>query len=359
VSQRSQGLSGEQIMVRLDEVLRHVGRPTGPVEEDAEGDDREFSGIRLTPAITSDLAPILKAVPELMEQLTAATDRAARAETKLDFMVEQVATLKDELKEVRERGPAVASSTPPPPPAQAAPPVPPEAEPSTAPEQPLHQSEPEPPAAPKQEPPSEPEPEMELEPEPWALEEERDAWTPSVEPDLSADVELEELGPDVSQDPPQAPPPRISWDPPSEDVSAGAEERGSVLHASEAIATENVPVAEPNLSEASAEVTPEDLFNDFLQRISQKGIVQTSSSPDTGTRPDEQFRKGFERAVAKLEAKQDPERLSPEERTQAIWGSAQEDWTGDGGPVPEPVPLPYSGEGGTPVRKRRWWERRR
>lgn len=94
-SQRSRGLIGEQVMVRLEEVRDQSRAATfeRPVEED--------------PLMTTDphlpgteLAPILKAVPELMSQLTAATDRAARAEMKVEFLSQQLEALRDWVRQV-------------------------------------------------------------------------------------------------------------------------------------------------------------------------------------------------------------------------------------------------------------------
>ncbi|MGH2752869.1 MAG: hypothetical protein ACRDLB_00390 [Actinomycetota bacterium] len=107
VSQRSQGLAGEQMLVRLDEVMAHVGASPPPAETGTGDADVDSSG---EPSMTNSLAPLLKAVPDLMTQLTAATDRAARAETKLEFLSGQVTTLREQLKEVRARNKSLLES---------------------------------------------------------------------------------------------------------------------------------------------------------------------------------------------------------------------------------------------------------
>ncbi|HYP24007.1 MAG TPA: hypothetical protein VEV43_10565 [Actinomycetota bacterium] len=108
VSEVVEGPAGEKTLVRLDEVLQHarqeapsrpappgprVGPPPAP---GAAGGDV----VTDLPARTSELAPILKSIPEIMAQLTSATDRAARAETKVEFLSAQVTELRRRLAEV-------------------------------------------------------------------------------------------------------------------------------------------------------------------------------------------------------------------------------------------------------------------
>lgn len=105
VSEVVEGPAGEKTLVRLDEVLQHArqeapsrgaspapGRPPSPPP--AGGDV-----VTDLPARTSELAPILQSIPEIMAQLTSATDRAARAETKVEFLTAQVAELRRRLAE--------------------------------------------------------------------------------------------------------------------------------------------------------------------------------------------------------------------------------------------------------------------
>jgi hypothetical protein len=58
-------------------------------------------------ALVAELAPLMKTLPDLIQQLTKATDRAARAEAKVDFLGEQVTDLKQRLE---------SADRPPPPP---------------------------------------------------------------------------------------------------------------------------------------------------------------------------------------------------------------------------------------------------
>jgi hypothetical protein len=98
VSEVVEGPAGEKTLVRLDEVLQHARREesTRP-GQGAPGPSGEV--VTDLPARTSELAPILKSVPELMAQLTAATDRAARAETKVEFLSAQLAEMRRRLAE--------------------------------------------------------------------------------------------------------------------------------------------------------------------------------------------------------------------------------------------------------------------
>ena len=107
VSEVVEGPAGEKTLVRLDEVLQHArqeaparhpsagmpGRPPAPPPSPGRDVVTDL------PARTSELAPILQSIPEIMAQLTAATDRAARAETKVEFLSAQVADLRRRLAE--------------------------------------------------------------------------------------------------------------------------------------------------------------------------------------------------------------------------------------------------------------------
>lgn len=116
VSEVVGGPTGEKTLVRLDEVLQHArkeepGRhpvaPRGP----ASGPVTDGEIVTDLPAQTSDLAPILKSIPEIMAQLTAATDRAARAETKVEFLSAQLTDLRRRLAEAEAAGDAAAGAT--------------------------------------------------------------------------------------------------------------------------------------------------------------------------------------------------------------------------------------------------------
>ncbi|HEX2295486.1 MAG TPA: hypothetical protein VHN37_09275 [Actinomycetota bacterium] len=117
VSEVVEGPAGERMLVRLDEVLQHARqdgpsrRSSSPAAPPAPGGAGPGEVVTELPARTSELAPILKSIPEIMAQLTAATDRAARAETKVEFLSAQVADLRRRLAEAeagRDADPAAA-----------------------------------------------------------------------------------------------------------------------------------------------------------------------------------------------------------------------------------------------------------
>ena len=120
VSEVVQGAGGEKTLVRLDEVLQQAGRADasrgtpremGPRGEPGHGPADITTSL---PARTSELAPILKSIPEIMAQLTAATDRAARAETKVEFLSAQLSEMRQRLREADASGrhvPSVASTS--------------------------------------------------------------------------------------------------------------------------------------------------------------------------------------------------------------------------------------------------------
>ncbi|HEX2057781.1 MAG TPA: MerR family transcriptional regulator [Actinomycetota bacterium] len=112
VSEVVDGPGGERTLVRLDEVLQHARQeggsrggapPRGPAAPPGEV-------VTDLPARTSELAPILKSIPEIMAQLTAATDRAARAETKVEFLSAQLADLRRRLAEAEQQRDAAAAA---------------------------------------------------------------------------------------------------------------------------------------------------------------------------------------------------------------------------------------------------------
>lgn len=105
VSEVVEGPAGEKTLVRLDEVLQHARQeapsrpaPPGPRVAPPPAPGGPIGDVVTDlPARTSELAPILKSIPEIMAQLTSATDRAARAETKVEFLSAQVAELRRRL----------------------------------------------------------------------------------------------------------------------------------------------------------------------------------------------------------------------------------------------------------------------
>jgi hypothetical protein len=110
VSEVVNGPAGERTLVRLDEVLQHARHesPAGAGQGPGGGVVTDL------PARTSELAPILKSIPEIMAQLTAATDRAARAETKVEFLSAQLAELRRRLNDAEAASPAAADPVVPP-----------------------------------------------------------------------------------------------------------------------------------------------------------------------------------------------------------------------------------------------------
>lgn len=84
-SQSTTSLIGPQVMVRLDEVQQQA-RAASP----EPGPDHPEGML-----VGADLSPVMKAIPELVAQLTAATNRAARAEMKVEFLGEQLRALRE------------------------------------------------------------------------------------------------------------------------------------------------------------------------------------------------------------------------------------------------------------------------
>ena len=112
VSEVVGGAAGEKTLVRLDEVLAHArgeggGRRPSSGASHTGGPAGEV--VTELPARTSELAPILKSIPEIMAQLTAATDRAARAETKVEFLSAQLAEMRRRLADAEAAAGAPAS----------------------------------------------------------------------------------------------------------------------------------------------------------------------------------------------------------------------------------------------------------
>jgi hypothetical protein len=100
-SQPTKGPLGEQVLVRLDEVVDFARGEGPPLPEGAEP-PRVYNHVS-----TAELSPIFKTIPELVAQLTSATDRAARAETKVEFLTRQVSELKRKLALAADAGVAV------------------------------------------------------------------------------------------------------------------------------------------------------------------------------------------------------------------------------------------------------------
>jgi hypothetical protein len=101
VSEVVGGPGGDKTLVRLDEVLQHARQedPSRGTPPGSPGRSAPADVVTDLPARTSELAPILQSIPEIMAQLTAATDRAARAETKVEFLSAQIADLRRRLAE--------------------------------------------------------------------------------------------------------------------------------------------------------------------------------------------------------------------------------------------------------------------
>jgi hypothetical protein len=88
---------GETVMVRLDEVLRRASGTEG-----GGAGDYQQTGAASVPADPDggqvNLSPIITSIPELIGQVASAADRAARAETKVDFLREQMAEMRKKLE---------------------------------------------------------------------------------------------------------------------------------------------------------------------------------------------------------------------------------------------------------------------
>lgn len=104
VSEVVEGPAGERTLVRLDEVVQHARQEEGPRRPGAPAPGPAGEVVTELPARTSELAPILKSIPEIMAQLTSATDRAARAETKVEFLSAQLADMRRRLEEAEQAG---------------------------------------------------------------------------------------------------------------------------------------------------------------------------------------------------------------------------------------------------------------
>jgi DNA-binding transcriptional MerR regulator len=279
VSRQGKGLAGEQILVRLDEVVEQARsleeddqRLTG--EERGAASSQAASPDHSTPS--SDLAPLMKAIPELMAQLTAATDRAARAETKVEFLTEQIASLREEVQTARTVTPAPAPAAPLPTVKWPAAALPDAEGPEAAPE----------PAAP-----------------------ESPAPTPVFDAPTWGDPEDEEVGTTIIE---ERGPHEIDL----------PEESMAVLEPE----PEETSAAEP--AEPARRESPEELFQNFIQKIS--GAPHAPERP----RPDESFRQGLLKAV---------NAPPPGSMTVPTWGDEDEEESAS----PKPTPVSSSsGPGG-------------
>jgi hypothetical protein len=101
-SQPSNGPMGQQVMVRLDEVVERARREPDGRSDFAQPAQAQQSPPPYPQVPAADLSPLMKTIPELVAQLTSATDRAARAETKVEFLNRQVNDLRRKLAEMPE-----------------------------------------------------------------------------------------------------------------------------------------------------------------------------------------------------------------------------------------------------------------
>lgn len=368
VSQRSQGISGELVMVRLDEVLAHVGKSRGEAgAATSEGGAEPGVGPLTTPT-TSELAPLLKAIPELMSQLTAATDRAARAETKLEFLSGQVTNLKEQLEETEARATAAAAAA-----ADAERLAQAESAASATPLETAVESQSGAAQTPAVEREREPEPELQREPEPEP--------EPDVRPESRAEVHVEETPEGetfwLPESQPVSPPPP----PPAPDAVDVTDQVPTPTQSEGAAAESGDEDADDDESTSDEAVSPEELFKDFLRRVSEKNVVretvQAAQAPEA--EPEERFRQGFLKGVSAAEGSSD-ESASASGSGKGPWGDDKPAASRSSGPAKSEAELadaiwgPPAGEsdGGAedvkpepylpttpPPKKRRWWGKRR
>ena len=90
------GPHGDQRFVRLVEVR---GRATKPGEKKRPAAGRDSDGER-----GSELVPVAKALPDLIRDLADARERAGRAETKAEFLSEQLAAKQQEVERLKRNG---------------------------------------------------------------------------------------------------------------------------------------------------------------------------------------------------------------------------------------------------------------
>jgi hypothetical protein len=271
------------------------------------------------------LAPIFKTVSELMRQLTEATERAARAETKLEFLSEQAARMRQRLEDAEAQAEARKEAE-----ARAAEAA--EAERASA-------------AAAEADEPEAGEPQetqAREHSEPMAVRESLylDSDEDPSSPEL-ARVQVEETPrdrPDLSIVPP-APPESTSATPETAQLEVQHETTPAPeVPAAEAPGLETEPVSSPVAEATKAEnppgmpegslddedepvLTPEQLFQSFLARLSKADAIRRGAQSDPGTvsQSAEHFRQGFLKGISDVEAK-----VSGEHTDDELWPS-QED----------------------------------
>ena len=105
VSQTASGTDGMVAMVRRSEVVERARRAAEEQSKAADGQ----------PAVTTpgaDLAPLLKSLPELIRDLVEAKERAAKAETKLEFVTERLREVRSERDDLLQKISSAGSSGP-------------------------------------------------------------------------------------------------------------------------------------------------------------------------------------------------------------------------------------------------------
>jgi hypothetical protein len=378
------GPTGEQVLVRLDEVLAQAGDEgaTGRSQEAGQGPVRGAEVRRTSGG--AELAPIFKTVSELMRQLTEATERAARAETKLEFLSEQAARMRQRLEEAEAQAEARKEADA----AQA------EAAQAEAVREAAQSAEDSAEAgsadddAPQTAPVREPSEPLSVR-ESLYLDSEEGPDTPEI-----ARVQVEETPrerPDLSVVPephseptPEAEPARLEVQhettPAPETPAAEAETLPPPEISTEAGTAPETSPEDPSTGAGGDEeeplLTPEQLFQSFLARLSKADAIRrgAQSDPSAVSESAEHFRQGFLKGISDVEAKAGGEHTDDE-----LWPS-QEDVEvarsqGDGAPKPlsaedlwarqteEPSDLtdlpPYRPGDMPPPPKRKWWGGRR
>lgn len=103
-SQITDGPEGRRCLVRIEEVLERADRSRGSESTPASETDSPQGGTsgsegessrEATRAGSNELLPLMKALPELIRELGDARERAARAETKVEFLTQRLAELKN------------------------------------------------------------------------------------------------------------------------------------------------------------------------------------------------------------------------------------------------------------------------
>jgi hypothetical protein len=333
------GPLGDQVLVRLDEVKAQAGgapvpdpaRPAPPPPPPVRGAEVRRS------APTAELAPIFKTVSELMSQLTDATERAARAETKFEFLSEQASRMRERV-EVAERAAAELAEAP-------------EAEPTQV--EPPEEDQPPPPMAVTEHVHLDAK-EGEDSPEFVQVQvEERPAGIESAT-SISIDAPHPPAIPQPAAPPETTPAPEPVWPP-------------------EITATPD-PDPEPPPEEDEVQLSPEQLFQGFLERLSKADAIRRGAIHGSGStsRSAERFREGFLKGISDVEDPSEPtdpsnlwpsqedievaRSASPSEGSPSdadLWGPPP-----DGGTGPEEWP-PYEPIEAPPPPRRRKWGRRR